>query len=93
MNRRKVIGRAAGLAVVFVVGLLAGGMAQASELRWVASEMMPPRWAIDMPESNSGRAVSCVAFKNSMLCAVAPFCYGTDLSLARDPHFFLIESG
>lgn len=49
MERWKDIGRAAGLAVVFIAGLFAGEMAQAGEFRWVASEMMPPRWAIWQP--------------------------------------------
>lgn len=34
---------------MFVAGLFAGGIAQAGEFRWVASEMMPPRWAIWQP--------------------------------------------
>lgn len=49
MRRWKDIGYTAGLAAVFVAGLFAGGTSQAGEFRWVASEMMPPRWAIWQP--------------------------------------------
>lgn len=49
MKRWNSISHAAGLALVFVVGLFAGVPAQAGEFRWVASEMMPPRWAIWQP--------------------------------------------
>ena len=49
MRKWKDIGYAAGLAVVFLVGLFAHETAQAGEIRWVASEMMPPRWAIWQP--------------------------------------------
>ncbi len=49
MRRWKDIGYTAGLAAVLVTGLFTGGPAQAGEFRWVASEMMPPRWAIWQP--------------------------------------------
>lgn len=49
MRRWKDISRAAGLAVVFLAGLFAGETAQAGEFRWVASEVMPARWAIWQP--------------------------------------------
>ncbi|MBI4401565.1 MAG: hypothetical protein HY581_08030, partial [Nitrospirae bacterium] len=49
MRRWNHIGHAAGLAVVFAAGLFTGEPAQAGDFRWVASEMMPPRWAIWQP--------------------------------------------
>lgn len=49
MRRWKDIGYAAGLAVVLVTAVFTGAPAWAGEFRWVASEMMPPRWAIWQP--------------------------------------------
>ncbi len=48
MRTWKDICHAAGLAAIFVAGLFASETAQASEFRWVASEM-PARWAIWQP--------------------------------------------
>ncbi|MBI4400530.1 MAG: hypothetical protein HY581_02720 [Nitrospirae bacterium] len=49
MRRWKDISHAVGLAVVFLAGLFAGETAQAGEFRWIASEMMPPKYAIWQP--------------------------------------------
>ena len=49
MRSWKDISYAAGLAVVFVASVFAGALAQAGEVRWVATELMPPRWAIWQP--------------------------------------------
>jgi hypothetical protein len=49
MRGWKDIGHVSGLAAIVVAGMFAGEAAQAGELRWVASEMMPPRWAIWQP--------------------------------------------